>query len=78
MAHSDRPGPTGDYPGGKLNDEDEGGLMMATTIESGKVKIDFGKPIAWFALDPDGALAFAGMIAGMAMRAKREAADDIH
>jgi hypothetical protein len=67
-----RPGPTGDFPDGQLNDEDEGGLMMACTVVDGRVKIDFGKPIAWFALDADSALAFAYMITGSALRAKRE------
>lgn len=71
MPDPTEPGPTGDYPDGVLNDEDEGGLMMAIKVEDGKVRLDFGKPIAWFALDPDGALAFAAAITGTAMRARK-------
>jgi hypothetical protein len=66
----DRPGPTDDFPEGKLNEEDEGGLMMAISIESGNVRIDFGKPIAWFAIPPDQALALASVIVGRAMEIK--------
>jgi hypothetical protein len=70
MADRTDPGPTGDYPDGVLNDEDEGGLMMACTVVDGRVKIDFGKPIVWFALDPASALAFAAMITEAARHAK--------
>lgn len=73
MPDPTEPGPTGDYPDGVLNDEDEGGLMVAMSIVRGRVKIDFTKPIAWFALDPDRALAFAAAIAGIAHRAKGDA-----
>jgi hypothetical protein len=48
------------------------GEEIAMTIDSGKIKVDFGKPIAWFALDPDAALAFAASIVGTAKRAKKE------
>jgi hypothetical protein len=72
---SDLAGPTDDYPDGKLNEHDEGGLMMAISVENGNVRLDFGKPVAWLALDPNRALAFAAAITGTAMRAKREAKD---
>jgi hypothetical protein len=52
-----QPGPTGEFPRGKLNDADEGELTLAITSEAGVVRIDFGKPTAWIGLDPDAALA---------------------
>lgn len=45
--------PTGDFPEGKLNRHDEGGLRFAISAEKGHVRIDFGKPVAWVALPPD-------------------------
>ena len=62
-----KPGPTGDYPMGKLNDDDEGGLVVAISRQDypkGKVvRIDFGpKPVAWVCLPPDAAIEFAETI----------------
>jgi hypothetical protein len=62
----DKPGPTGDYPQGKFDDSDEGGLQLAVSHQiTGKhrvVRIDFGKPTIWYAMDADTALAFASLI----------------
>lgn len=44
------PGPTGDFPKGKMNEEDEGGLTIAIGIEDGNVVIRFGKKVAWLGL----------------------------
>lgn len=60
------PGPTGDFPRGKLNERDMGGLMLAIGEESGCVRIDFGEKIAWLAMPPKEALAFAAAIAARA------------
>jgi hypothetical protein len=64
---SDRPGPTGDYPHGKLSDDDEGGLSVAMShfiAPNGDrmVRLDFGKPITWVALPREQALNFAAFI----------------
>lgn len=67
---NDKPGPTGDYPQGKLNEDDEGGLKMAISSESGCVRLDFGKKLEWFALPPDDALMLASVIAKHAMALK--------
>jgi hypothetical protein len=67
----DKPGPTGDFPQGKLNQDDEGGIQIAIGSDSGAVRIDFGKPTAWFALPPDEALALASVIVKHAMALKR-------
>lgn len=58
----DKLGPTKDFPLGKLNETDEGGIQIAIGKESGNVRVDFGSPVAWFALPPDQALAFASAI----------------
>jgi len=56
-------GPTGDYPHGKLNDDDEGGLMTGVThLDSGEVIINFGKPVAWFGMPKEIAIDFAKLV----------------
>jgi len=46
-------GATGEYPEGKLNETDEGELQMAITTDvHGNIRIDFGKPVHWFAMSP--------------------------
>lgn len=46
-------GATGDFPRGKLNSDDEGGLRLAVAADpkSKTVIIEFGKPTAWLGLD---------------------------
>ena len=66
----DQLGPTGDFPIGKLNPDDEGGLNCAISQENGVVRIDFAKPTAWIGLPPDHALAFASTIVKHAMALK--------
>lgn len=46
----DKPGATGKFPEGKLNPTDEGELQIMLGISQGCVKIEFGKPVAWFAM----------------------------
>jgi len=45
-------GATGDFPKGKLNEDDEGELRMAVMINLNEnlVKIHFGKPVTWLGL----------------------------
>jgi len=66
-------GPTGDYPHGKLDKTDEGGLVMGVTAYQDNVRVDFGKPVAWFAVPPEQALALASLIVkhAMAIKAKQ-------
>lgn len=54
-----KPGPTGKFPKGKLNEFDEGELAVAVSNEKGMVRIDFNKKISWIALEPHQAMAFA-------------------
>jgi hypothetical protein len=64
-------GPTGDFPQGKHNADDEGGLTTAIATEGDKVVIRFGKEVAWIGFDADRALAFADVIAEHAQAIKR-------
>ena len=47
------------YPNGKLNDDDEGALMVKISTEKGVVRIDFGEPTQWFGMTPDMAVDMA-------------------
>jgi len=67
----DKLGPTGDFPHGKLNPDDEGGLKIAISQEKGVVRIDFSEPTAWIGLPPNLALEFAAAIARHALALKR-------
>lgn len=40
-------GPTGQFPEGKLGDDDEGEIRIAIGNQNGKVVISFGGPVAW-------------------------------
>jgi hypothetical protein len=68
---SDALGPTGRFPQGKLNETDEGELTLSIGTEKGNVRVDFGTPVAWFALPPELALQFASTIVKHAMALKR-------
>jgi hypothetical protein len=57
-----RLGATGDFPRGKLNADDEGGLILAITVIDQTLRIEFGKPIAWLAMSRDEAIGFAELI----------------
>lgn len=43
-------GPTGEYPEGKMNAEDEGELRIAIGAQDGKVMVVFGAKVTWFAM----------------------------
>lgn len=67
-------GATGDFPAGKLNEDDEGGLMCAVSIQGDTVRVDFGpKAVAWIAYDADSAIAFATVLTEHAMALKFKA-----
>jgi len=55
-------GELGSYSEGKLNPTDEGDLQVAIHDERGNVRIDFGKKVAWVAMPPETAIAFARLI----------------
>lgn len=55
-------GPTGEYPEGKLNEYDKGGLNMAIGIMNNNVVIEFGTPVTWLGMPKKEATAFAKLI----------------
>lgn len=52
----------GYYPKGKLNDDDEGALVVALSVQKKTLIIDFGKKITWIGLGRDEALNLAKSI----------------
>jgi hypothetical protein len=63
-------GPTGDFPDGRLNEYDEGGINMVVEVSKGRVLLSFGKPIAWLGVSPDDALRLADLLTKHAKQAK--------
>ena len=54
-------GKTGEFPEGKISDDDEGGIRIgiAADRDANVVRIDLGDPVAWLAWPPDPARQFA-------------------
>lgn len=67
----DKPGPTNDFPEGKLNADDEGGIVIGVTSVEGKVIVDFGKSVAWLGLNPQDAMNIASTIVMHARKAAK-------
>jgi hypothetical protein len=65
-------GLTGEFPDGKLNDSDEGGLRIAVGIEDGRVVMTFGTPVAWIGASPQDAADLATLIIVNARKAAKE------
>jgi hypothetical protein len=55
----------------KLDPTDEGELTMAVASDGKLVHVNFGEPVAWFAVPPDIALALASSLTEHAMAVKR-------
>lgn len=65
-------GHTGEFPDGKLNENDEGQLQSAIWNHNGNVLVDFGNEVAWIGFDPQGAADFASSILKHARIAAKE------
>jgi hypothetical protein len=52
---TDRPGPTGHFPQGKLRPDDEGEIKVAilADVKHQIVILEFGKPVAYLAIRAD-------------------------
>ena len=59
------------YPEGKLNETDEGALTLLLSVEGNCVRVDFPKPVHWFALPPDQAIQLAHLMIAHAEEAKK-------
>jgi hypothetical protein len=56
MADEKKLGKTGNFPQGKIAPDDEGELRMAIGHNANrKVMVNFGTPVVWFLMDPEGA-----------------------
>lgn len=57
-------GATGEFPGGKISDDDEGELRMIVGLNAitNMIEMQFGKPISWIAMSPDDARALANSL----------------
>ena len=57
-------GATGTFPMPQLNEDDQGALNLGVARDpvNGLVHVNFGKPVAWFALPPEGAIGFAKLL----------------
>lgn len=70
---SQKLGPTGNFPQGKLKSDDEGEIKIGVTNDKGKVIIDFGKPVAWIGFDPAQAKEIGRLLNLHAIQAEIEA-----
>lgn len=72
-----KPGPTGKYPQGKMNKQDEGELQIKIGTSDGKVIIEFGTEIKWLGFGPKEAADFAMMLIKNARNAAKVTGDII-
>jgi hypothetical protein len=55
-------GATGEFPNGKISEDDKGEIRMLIGVSQGKVIINFGKSISWLGLDKKSAIEFAELV----------------
>jgi len=49
------PGPTGEFPHGKLTGDDAGQIQFSVGIRDDRVVMDFGTPVKWIGMTADDA-----------------------
>lgn len=52
----------GEYPNGRLNEDDSGAIAVAICIENGAVVLQFPKPTAWIGFTPEQAIDIANTL----------------
>lgn len=52
----------GEYPDGRLNNEDAGALALMIEVQDGKVVVHFPKPVAWIGFSADQAMDLASTL----------------
>lgn len=65
-------GPTGKFPEGHLNADDEGEIAIAIGKKDDKVILDFGKPIAWIGFTAEQAEQIASSLIEKASQIREE------
>jgi hypothetical protein len=69
-------GATGNFPDGKISEDDEGELKFAVLTRNENIMIIFGKPVGWLDLPKDTAREMArGLLRQIALCEKREDPD---
>lgn len=63
-------GPSGEFPRGKLKDDDQGELTIAIGVRERTLIIDFGPTMGWIGMDKKAALEFGSQIINRAMEIK--------
>lgn len=64
---TNEPGPTGDYPDGQM---EPSVAMRISARGDGRVLIEFGTAVQWFAMDPEEAGRFAAVVIAKAREAR--------
>lgn len=59
---TDKLGPTGKFPAGKVSTVDEGEVRFAIGERDANVIIDFGTPVVWLQMPPEQAVAMAQLL----------------
>jgi len=62
MSEKPKLGPTGDYPLGKHNEEDQGGINVGIAIDKDKLIVHFGNPTAWIGFGKEDGQIFINML----------------
>ncbi len=71
LAEQERLGATGQFPEGKLTENDEGEIAFAVGIYGGKVVVNFGKPIMSLGMNVEQARQFANLLRKRANEIKK-------
>lgn len=64
-------GRTGKFPRGKINNNDEGELLIAIGTDKDKVIIEFGDPVKWMGMYSEQAIAMAETLLECAIQARK-------
>ncbi len=67
-------GATSRYPSGQIHNSDEGEIRIgvASDDKAGKVMLNFGKPVAWLAFNPEEAIEVAQALIQHARKVAKE------
>lgn len=59
----------GEYPNGRLNQDDAGAVAMAVGVDAGRVVLQFPKVVTWIGMTPDEAIGLAELLVKQARAA---------
>lgn len=69
---TDEPGPTGNFPLGRLRPDDDGELNVIGGVnQDGIIELRFGVAVTWMGMTPDDAEQMAQALLGFAAEARR-------